>query len=130
MSISAGEKIFLVVALADFTGIFISIGVALYLSYTKMDLMLGCFKNSPFVINLSLLLGSGWWGRLYVMGGITSVLVFPHIYLRDGGAIASDIESFPIDLKRRLILMCKIDCSLFLVMCGLIVVTNFRSYIF
>lgn len=130
MNITIAEQVFVTVALVDFIGIFISIGVTLYLSYTKIDLMLGCFKNSPAVINLSLLLGSGWWGRLYVMGGITSVLVFPHIYLRDGGAIASDIESFPIDLKRRLILMCKIDCSLFLVMCGLIVVTNFRSYIF
>ena len=77
MNITITEQVFLTVALVDFIGIFISIGVTLYLSYTKMDLMLGCFKKFPAVINLSLLLGSGWWGRLYVMGGITSVLVFP-----------------------------------------------------
>lgn len=130
MSISTAEQVFLVVALLDFAGIFLSLGFAIYMSYTKMELMLDCLKNCPAVITLSLLLNSGWWGRVYVLGGITSVLLFPHIYLRDGGAIASDIEAFPVELKRKLILMCKIDLLLFVVWCGLVLVTYFREYIF
>jgi len=49
MSLNTAEKIYLCVALIDFGGIFIWLGVALHLAYTKMDLMLGYLKAAQWL---------------------------------------------------------------------------------
>lgn len=47
MTLSTADKLFLIVGLVDFGGLIACIGFTLYLAYTKMNILLGCFKNSP-----------------------------------------------------------------------------------
>ena len=47
MSLNTADKIFLCVALIDFGGMFVWIGIALHLAYTKMGRMLNHLKNCP-----------------------------------------------------------------------------------
>jgi hypothetical protein len=50
MSVSTADKVFLCLGLIDFGGIFVWIGIALHLAYTKMDLMLAHLKHCPAVM--------------------------------------------------------------------------------
>lgn len=71
MSFNTAEKIYLCVALIDFGGLIICLGIGLHLAYTKLDLMLGYLKNCPAVTNRAFLANGGPSGRLFVLGGIT-----------------------------------------------------------
>jgi len=119
MSLSTAEKIFLCVALIDFGGIFVWIGIALYLAYTKMDLMLAHLKNSPTVMIRAFLINAGPWGRLHVFGLIMGLMVTPRLFLRDGGVSAEDLKNFPAALKHKLVVMQWVSWALLLVMCGI-----------
>lgn len=119
MSLNTAEKIYLCVALIDFGGLFICIGIGLHLAYTKLDLMLGHLKNCPAVTNRAFLASAGPWGRLFVLGGIMGLMTSPKLYLRDGGASLEDLKSFPTDLKRKLVILQWVGWVLLLVMCGL-----------
>ncbi|WP_223526710.1 hypothetical protein [Pseudomonas sp. BF-B-26] len=90
---------------ADILGLFILLGVALHLAYTKMDTMLSHLNNCPAVMVREPFKNGGPWGRLFLLSGIIGVVTAPHIYLRDGGASAEDLMNFPALLKRRLILI-------------------------
>lgn len=125
MNVSAADKIFLCIGIIDFGGIFVWIGVALHLAYTKMDVMLGHFKNCPAVMNRVPLNNTGPWGRLFVQGAIMGLMTTPRLYLRDGGANAEDIKSFPAGLKRKLVILHWGGWALLLVMCGLAVYAKF-----
>jgi hypothetical protein len=119
MSLSTAEKIFLCVALIDFGGIFVWIGIALYLAYTKMDLMLAHLKSCPAVTIRAPFKNGGPGGRLFVLGAIMGLMTVPRLYLRDGGASAEDLKNFPADLKRKIIILHRTGWVLLLVMCGL-----------
>jgi hypothetical protein len=119
MSLNTAEKIYLCVALIDFGGLIICLGIGLHLAYTKLDLMLGYLKNCPAVTNRAFLAKGGPSGRLFVLGGITGLMTTPRLYLRDGGASAEDLNNFPVDLKRKLIRLHWASGLLLLVMCGL-----------
>jgi hypothetical protein len=93
------------VGLFSFGGMIFFLGVSLRLAYTKMDLMLGHLKNCPAVMNRVFFLNSGPKGRLFVLGGIIGLMITPRIYLRDGGASAEDLDNFPADLRRKLIIL-------------------------
>ncbi|WP_397450605.1 hypothetical protein [Pseudomonas sp. NA-150] len=125
MSLGISQKIFLCVSLTSFGGLFVCIGVALHLAYTKMDMMLEYLKNCPAVINRILFLRSGPWGRLFVLGGIIGVLLLPRPYLRDGGANAEDLKNFPADLKRKLIMLHWACTTFLLILLGLYPVVEF-----
>ncbi|WPX62086.1 hypothetical protein [Pseudomonas sp. MH10] len=118
MNVSTADKIFLCVGLVNFGGIFIWIAIALYLAYTKMDLMLGHMKNSPIVIIRVFLIHTGLWGRLYVFGLIMGMMVTPGMALRRGAVSAEDFKNFPANLKRQLIVMQWAGWGLLLVMFG------------
>ena len=90
---------------ADILGLFILLGVALHLAYTRMDTMLSHLKNCPAVMVREPFKNGGPWGRLFLLSGIIGVITAPNIYLRDGGASAEDLINFPAPLKRRLILI-------------------------
>jgi hypothetical protein len=47
MSVSTADKIFLCISLSGFAGVFLWIGIALHLAYTKMGRMLNHLKNCP-----------------------------------------------------------------------------------
>ncbi|MEB0039943.1 MULTISPECIES: hypothetical protein [unclassified Pseudomonas] len=122
MSMSTADKIFLCVGLVNFGGIFIWLGIASYLAYAKMDLMLGHMKNSQMVMMRVFLIHTGLWGRLHVFGLIMGLMVIPGIALRKGVVSAEDLKNFPADLKRKLIVMLWVNWALILVMLGLFLV--------
>ncbi|MEB0079092.1 hypothetical protein QN386_03935 [Pseudomonas sp. CCI3.2] len=105
MSLTAGEHTFLYIGLIGFGGIFVFLGVALYLVATKMDQMLESLKNCKTLTTRSFLIHAGLKGKLHVLGIITALMIVPHLYLRDGGASAEDLKKFPADLKRNLIIL-------------------------
>ncbi|MDI3357836.1 hypothetical protein MO767_26330 [Pseudomonas sp. UYIF39] len=82
---------------------FIWIGVALYMAYTKMDVMLGCLKNSSSVMSMASLRHGGPWGKLLLVGGVSGFITFPGFYLRRGSINAEDVNNFPAPLRRKLV---------------------------
>jgi hypothetical protein len=125
MSVSAADKVFLCISLSGFGGVFVCLGIGLHLAYTKMDLMLDYLKNCPSVMNRTFFLNSGPLGRLFVLGGITGLMISPRLYLRDGGASADDLKNFPVDLKRKLIVLHWSTGFFLLVLFGLFAVDEF-----
>lgn len=85
-------------------GLFIWIGVGLYMANTQLDLMLGHLKNCPSVNRLVSLKHGGLWGKLLLVGSISGVVTFPGFYLKRGEVIDADLTQFPEQLKRKLIL--------------------------
>jgi len=118
MSITLAEKIFLGITLTGFSGMAIWLGIALHFAHTEMDVMLAHLRNCPFVMNRALFHKTGVWGRLFVLGGIASVLMYPSVYLKDGGAVAGDLESFPAKLKRKTVILFRINLALLAYMFG------------
>lgn len=88
-----------------FGGIFIYLGVSLYIAYTKMDRMLACFKNSPYIMIRAPMINGGPWGRLLVLREIVGVIQMPGFYIPDGDVCPEDIDQFPKQLKARLIIL-------------------------
>lgn len=84
---------------------FICIGVALYLSCTKGDLMSSHFKGSSSLLALGIYKRTNLHGRLLLVGSISSILTFPGFFLKRGLASAEDIDSFPLPLKRKLVML-------------------------
>jgi hypothetical protein len=124
VSLATSDKIFLCIGLIDLGGLFIVLGVALHLAYTKMDLMLNHLKNCPAVMIRAPFKNGGPWGRLFLLGGIMGVVTTPRIYLRDGGASAEDLKSFPAHLKRKLTILQRATWGFLFVMFGLAAVTK------
>lgn len=86
-------------------GAFICIGVALYIAYTKMDLMLDHLQNSAGVMNIAPLRQGGPWGKLLLVGGISGFVTFSNFYLKRGRISAEDLKKFPVTLKRKLVIL-------------------------
>ncbi|WP_411389193.1 hypothetical protein [Pseudomonas sp. MPB23] len=84
---------------------FVWIGIALHMAYTKMDLMLEHFKNCSAIMNRAPLRHGGPWGKLLLIGGISGIVTFPGFYLKRGGLSAEDLNNFPAPLKRKLALI-------------------------
>jgi hypothetical protein len=84
---------------------FICIGIALYLSYTKGDLMSSHFKNSSSLLTFGIYRRTSLYGRLQLVGNISSILTFPGFFIKRGLANAEDIDSFPLPLKRQLVML-------------------------
>jgi hypothetical protein len=124
MSLSMGDTIFLTIGLIDFVGAFISIGISLHLAYTKMDVMLNHMQNCPAVMIRAPFRNGGPWGNMFLLGAIMGVMTTPRLYLRDGGACAEDLENFPADLKRKLVILQWTGWGLLLVMVGLTAVAE------
>jgi hypothetical protein len=89
-----------------------------------MDRMLDHLKNCPTIMIRTFLINTGPWGRLIVLGAITGLMITPRIHLRIGGASAEDLNNFPADLKRKLIVLYWTIGILVLAMCGLAAVVK------
>ena len=50
MSVSVAHKIFRCIGIIGFGGLFIFLGVALHLAYTRMDVMLDHLKDCPSIM--------------------------------------------------------------------------------
>lgn len=105
MSVSVAQKIFLCISIIGFSGLLIFLGVALHLAYTRMDVMLDHLKNCPSIMVRAPFKNGGAWGRLFVLAAIMGIMTMPNIYLRDGGANAKDLQSFPRNLKLKLVML-------------------------
>ena len=99
------DVIFLSVCGVVIIGQFLCIGAALYLSHTKGDLMSSHFKNSSSLLTLGIYRRSSLYGRMQLIGNISSILTFPRFFLKRGLASAEDIDSFPLPLKQQLVML-------------------------
>lgn len=86
-------------------GMFVWIGIALHMAYTKMELMLAHLKNCSAVMTLAQFRQGGPWGKLVLVGSISGFVTFPNFYIKRGGVSAEDISNFPRSLKRKLIVL-------------------------
>lgn len=103
MSLDISNKVLLVIILTDFSGIFIWIGICLYLAYTKMDLILEHLQNSPAITIRAPLRHGGPWGKLLLIGGISGIVTFPGFHLKRNQLSTQDLANFPIELRRKLV---------------------------
>lgn len=105
MSLSTADTIFLCVGVIDFGGIFIWFGFALHLAYTRLDEMLERLKNCQAITRCVSLGHRGLYGKILLIGGISSIVTFPGMYKRCGGVSTEDLNALPDHLKRRLVVM-------------------------
>jgi hypothetical protein len=124
MSLNTIDKVFLTVGLIDFGGAVICIGVALHMAYTKMDVLLDCFKTSPAVRSLAALRHGGPWGRLLVVSGISGFVTFSGFYIKRGTISAEDINNLPPQIRNRLVVFQWCAIGLLVVMVGVGVVAQ------
>jgi hypothetical protein len=112
---------------AIFLMIFIWIGFALYLAYTKMDVMLKHLKNSTAVMALSHYRHLGVWGNFNLIAGIAALVAFPGRHIKSGSLSAEDIDNLPAPIKRKLVIWrwgILILCGLFLLFGGIGVIVG------
>ncbi|AJO79754.1 hypothetical protein [Pseudomonas sp. MRSN 12121] len=124
MSLNTADKIFLVIGLVDFAGIFMVLGICLHMAYTKMDLMLEHLKTSAVLSTLTTLRHGGPWGKLILVGSISGFVTFPSFYLKRGWVSAEDLQGFPAALKRKLVMLQWTALGLMVVMTGLAAVVK------
>lgn len=86
-------------------GLFVWIGVALHMAYTKMDELLELLKNCSAIMARVPLRHGGPWGKLLLIGGISGIVTFPSFYLKRGELSANDLNHFPAPLKRKFALI-------------------------
>lgn len=63
------------------------------------------FKGSSSLLALGIYKRTSLHGRLLLVGSISSILTFPGFFLKRGLANAEDIDSFPLPLKRKLVML-------------------------
>lgn len=90
-----------------------------------MDHMLDHLGSSSLLRTLTPLKYSGPWGKLLLVGSISSVLAFPKTYLKRGKISPDDLHKFPLALKRKLVILQWVGLTLLLTMVGLAAVTKF-----
>jgi hypothetical protein len=105
VSLALADKIFLVIGVIDVVGIFICLGVALHMAYTRTYRLLDYFTNSPAVITLSPLRHGGPWGRLLMIGAISSYVTFSKNYIKRGSLGEVDFINLPGPIKLKLIML-------------------------
>lgn len=103
MSLAVGDKVLLAIALADFAGIFLWIGICLHLAYTKMDLILEHLKNSSAISAWAPLRYGGPWGKLLLIGGISGIVAIPKRHIKRGTLSTEDLTGLPAVLKRKFV---------------------------
>ncbi len=102
---STAEFVFGYIGGVVLLGVFVWIGIALHLAYTKMDLMLAHLNNCSAIMARAPLRNGGPWGKLLLVGGISGIITFPNFYLKRGELSADDLSKLPVQLKRKLVLM-------------------------
>lgn len=102
---STAEFLFGYLCGAVLLGVFAWIGIALRIAYTKMDLMLRHLERSSVITNLNQLRQGGPWGKLLLVGSIAGVVTFPGFYVKRGHVSVDDLSTFPMLLKRKLVIL-------------------------
>ncbi|WDG75584.1 hypothetical protein [Pseudomonas chlororaphis] len=107
--LSTAEYVLTFFGVATFLGGGITAGGYFYLSFTRMDEILGCVKKCKVVNNQRYYLYMGAWGRFLMVGMISGALAYSGYQIRKGLMDAGDVNNFPEPLKRRLIAMFNIQ---------------------
>ncbi|AVO58953.1 hypothetical protein [Pseudomonas chlororaphis] len=102
--ISSPHDFFVVLCALTFLGIFSVAGAYLYWGYTCMEEILDRFRSCTAMTGSRFYLQMGPWGRLVMVGMAAGFLAFPASYIKKGILDASEIDTFPQPLKRRLIM--------------------------
>ena len=105
MTVSVADQVFLVLGLSIFGGAVFCIGFSLHMAYTKMELMLEHLKNCSIVRTHAPLKYGGPWGKLMLIGWIAGVFAFPEYYLKRGQASLNDLNNFPANLRKKLVML-------------------------
>jgi hypothetical protein len=105
LNISIADALFLILGLVIFAGALIIFGVVVYLGHTKGDAMSEYFKNSSSVITISKRIDPGLRGKIRLICSASSVVTFPRFFLKHGLVSAEDIDQFPKDLRRKLVVL-------------------------
>ncbi|MBD0680198.1 hypothetical protein DM828_27340 [Pseudomonas umsongensis] len=105
MSVSVADALFLASGLVVFGGALVVFGVALHLGYTKGDVMSEHFQNSSPLITVAVRIDKGLRGKTRMVYSISSVVTFPRFFLKRGLVTAEDIDNFPHDLRRKLVVL-------------------------
>ncbi|TKJ72468.1 hypothetical protein PspCFBP13508_09065 [Pseudomonas sp. CFBP13508] len=116
MTLRTSEKIFLLIGIVDFVGIFTLIGVMLYVAKTKTETILNHLTNSSISSRLIMLWHGGPWGKIYMMGEVFDIMRNPEFYIHTGKLCAKDFENFPKKLKKNLIILYKLVFIFFAIM--------------
>ncbi|WP_092315778.1 hypothetical protein [Pseudomonas saponiphila] len=90
---------FVLLGAVALSGIFVWVGVCLYLAYTQVYEFLERLKHCSAVMSLAPLRQGGPWGILLLVGGVTSIVTFPRVYLKHGDVSVEDLINFPRKLK-------------------------------
>ncbi|HWT69236.1 MAG TPA: hypothetical protein VN214_09015 [Pseudomonas sp.] len=105
MNISFADALFVIVGLTIFGGALIVFGIALYLGYTKGNVISDHFKNSSSVITIPARMDKGLRGKTRLVYSVSTVVTFPRFFLKRGLVSAEDIDKFPNDLRCKLVVL-------------------------
>ncbi|WP_439863414.1 hypothetical protein [Pseudomonas antarctica] len=115
--ISSSEIVFLVCSLGLFMlGVFV-VGVWIYMAFFKISEMVGCLGRSLVVQNRRAFLSAGVIGKLYLVSGISGVLIFPKKSIKKGELDPEDYRQFPKNL--RLWIVCSTSAAVAISLVGL-----------
>ncbi|MCB2252185.1 hypothetical protein KTQ74_09775 [Pseudomonas chlororaphis] len=87
-----------------FLGMFVLIGIYMYLGYTSMDKILEAVRNCSLINRYRFYLSVGPWGKMVMVGGVASCLLFSGYLIKHGELSKDDIDNFPEPLKGRLLM--------------------------
>lgn len=80
----ATELIIKYLVVIVFVSMFVFIGAALHMAYTRMDILLGHLHNSPAVMLRTPLKHGGSWGKILLLNAISGVIIFQMSCLKRG----------------------------------------------
>jgi len=124
VSLNTADKLFLVMGVLDISGLLAGIGYMLYMANTKMEILLGCFKNSSGVTAMNSFRHGGPWGKIMIIGGISGFVTFSNFYIKRGSLDTGDLKNLPISLKRELVILQWTGIALLLILFSLAAVTE------
>ena len=75
------------------------------MGYTKGDVLSEHFQNSSFLLTFGINRRSSFYGKIQLIGNISSILTFPGFFLKRGLASAEDIDSVPLKLKQQRVML-------------------------
>jgi len=119
-----GKDIFLYLGCALFLAMFIWLGIALRIAYTRMDELLAYFENSSFISSKAWYRDAGPRYRLLLFGAMAGCATFNAYQIRHGIISAEDIKNLPQPVRRMLVRMHLVNLALIAALVTLIVVAK------
>lgn len=84
--------------------IFIWMGVALYLGYAKIDVIMSHLENSSSATALTYYRSLGAWGRVYFISRVAEIVAFPSDFIKRGSLSVEDLNGLPVSLRNTLVI--------------------------